>query len=165
MKRSGPLKRTPMKRWRKPKRTAREALLSQAWFEAVVTRAGSALIAAGEQGAIVIQAHHVIPQQVLRRRARELGLAEATLVWDKRVGVRVSDRRHQRHHSGHEPIRRAELDERLLGGILEFAREYGLEEWFDRHYPAMCPDCKQAVATHALYKENRCPVVVFRPTV
>lgn len=163
MKRSGPLKRTPMKKWRKPKRTAHEASMSMSWHDQVLAALYPLLQTAGGDLSVP-QAHHVILQQTLRARARALDLPESLLVWDTRVGMKVSARRHARHHSGHEPITRVEL-ELHAPDVFGFAREYGLEAWLDRHYPVMCPDCKHPVATHEMYRSGRCPVVVFRPTV
>lgn len=75
--------------------------------------------------------HHVIPQQTLRNHADVRRVKPWILVWDPRVGIKVSKRRHERHHSGHEPIRRDELPAR----VFEFAEEMGLGWYLDRHYP------------------------------
>jgi hypothetical protein len=78
-----------------------------------------------------VEAHHVVFQQVCRRRARELGLPEAQLVWDERNGMPLPRERHARFHRGSQVIW---IDE-LPPAALEFAREYGLEWWLERRYP------------------------------
>ncbi len=134
MKRPGsPRRRTPLRPSRRRATSVKELRESAAWRQLVLAR-GPWLRAAGEwpvHEALSMQAHHVVPQQTLRDRARIIGVPAPELLWDGRVGVAVSKRRHERHHSGHEPIRRDELPEQ----VFDFAEEYGLGWYLDRHYP------------------------------
>lgn len=109
---------------RAKRRTADQVAESLLWHREVVAR-GPCLRTKGDVGGVVAQAHHVIPQQVLRRHRAPL--------WDQRIGISVSARRHARHHSGHEPIAWTEIDPQRRYFIKRYAVEYGLEPWLERH--------------------------------
>lgn len=84
-----------------------------------------------DSGSPDTQAHHVIPQQTLRRRARDLGVDANLLLWDRRNGVELTRRRHERHHSGHEPLTGADVP----ASVFEFAEQFGLGWWLEKHLP------------------------------
>lgn len=134
----GPLRRRKGLTSRPRRRTPAEKEASTIWRELVVASRPAVFTALeleerarGERRFAIVLAHHIILQQVLRRRARDLGVPPKLLVCDVRVGMPASKRRHERHHSGHEPI----LREELPAAVFEFAAEWGLTEWLDRHYP------------------------------
>lgn len=133
MKRSGPLKRR-----RKAKRTRIEQTASERWIAEVKRQ--PVLISATQPSEFLMGwhtvGHHIIPQQTLNDWLDEilepLSTDErAAILWDVRNGLHVSNRRHQRHHSGHEPIPRSALP----AGVFEFADEFGFDWYLDRHYP------------------------------
>lgn len=134
MKRGGEIKR------RASRRTPEQVAAAMAWHRE--TLAQPEVICTAEDETLswttrraLAQAHHVIPQQTLRRKARDLGLDEDALVWDARVGVRLSKRRHERHHSAVEPLRWNELPADRQYFLKMFAIKYGLEDWLARHVP------------------------------
>lgn len=103
------------------------------WRESVLRSAQSPLRSTQDpEGWLRVEAHHCITQQQLRRRARDLGLEPHVLLWDARVGVAVTERRHARHHARSEPILRAELP----ASVFVFAEEYDLMAYVDRVYPS-----------------------------
>lgn len=71
-----------------------------------------------------LDAHHAIPQQVLRKHALHEHL------WDVRNGISVCRHAHEQHHSRYRPIPFSCLPERTL----EFAREFGFTEYLQRMY-------------------------------
>jgi hypothetical protein len=80
-----------------------------------------------------LQAHHVVPQQAIRRAAVELGLDDrqlASLITDPRNGVAVCRRHHDRH-----TLARRRLPLSLIGRKhRQFAAELGLERLIDKTY-------------------------------
>lgn len=125
-----------MKRSRPRRRTATEKERSDAWHDGVLALPEPTLMSVEDdpgRSFVIVRCHHIVLQQVLRRRAQELELPPHLLLWDLRVGMKVSDRRHERHHSPGrlEPILRASLP----GRVFEFCDEFGLTVWLDRHYP------------------------------
>jgi hypothetical protein len=72
-----------------------------------------------------LQAHHIIPQQTLRKHGHGDKLG------DRRNWVYLCRRHHRRHHSGHQRLPR----EALRQETLDFAEETGLSWYLDRHYP------------------------------
>lgn len=73
----------------------------------------------------VLQSHHVLTQQALRKRGLE------HLRWDVRNGVCVCEGAHRRHTLALERI----PYEALPPAALEFADEVGLGWMIDRYYP------------------------------
>mgnify|MGYP001602712452 CR=1 FL=1 len=73
-------------------------------------------------------AHHVIPQQMCRRR----GIP----VWDHRNGIALCKRTHDRHHSRLELIPYSVLP----SSVLEFAAEHELGWYLERFYPTTDAD-------------------------
>ncbi len=128
------MKRSPIKRARAKRRTPEQVAASMLWHREVM-RQGYALLADGETVAVRFHAHHVIPQQTLRRKAYDLGKPEDDLVWDARVGVPMSERRHALHHAGIEPLRWNHLPEQRRYYLQMFAVENELEPWLERHVP------------------------------
>jgi hypothetical protein len=128
VKRGGAIKR------KAKRRTPEEIAESLAWHMEVMRQTGD-ILTAGDTYPLVLHAHHIIPQQTLRRRAREIGVREGELLWDARNGVPMSPRRHERHHTGLEPLRWDELPERRRYYAQMFAVSYGLEPWLERHMP------------------------------
>lgn len=125
---------------RASRRTPEQVAAAMAWHRE--TLAQPVTICADDDDTLAIavrrydvQAHHVIPQQTLRRKARDLGLDEDALVWDARVGVPLSRHRHERHHSAVEPLRWDELPADRQYFVKMFAIRYGLEGWLARHVP------------------------------
>lgn len=99
-----------------------------AWKMHVTRRSEGRCVVSGEAAA---HAHHVLPQQLLRRRARELAVDPAWLLWDVRNGIAVSEDTHRRHHNGRAPIPRSVLPQ----CVFDFAEEFGLSWWLERHAP------------------------------
>jgi hypothetical protein len=102
--------------------------LAAAWKAAVVHRGSRCLMCGGRAE---LQAHHVIGQQVLRRYARELKLKRATaqrVLWDRRNGVPVCRRCHERHTCAYVRIPRARLPNFVFAYVAELdARTPGRE--------------------------------------
>lgn len=92
---------------------------------------------------VPVDAHHVIPQRLIRRYVGGLGLDEADtilllrrLLWDKRNRLPL-DRR------CHDMLERSQV--RLSGDLVgepmrEFARELGLDWWLEKHTEAVGPE-------------------------
>ena len=117
-----------MKRGRKAARSEDERLASEVWYR-LVTRRGVCVVC-GKAGRL--QSHHVLPQQFLRRLARDLGVEAARLLWDERNGLALCVACHAGHHSRLRPIRRDVLPRPAF----EFARRWGCGWKLDRLYPA-----------------------------
>lgn len=113
----------------KPKRRKRtDPAVTEAWYVAVLAKTPvlfASTETASASAVLARQCHHIVNRQACRKH----GAPE----WDARNGVPVSKRRHERHHSRVEPIRRNELP----GEVFEFAEEHGLGAWLDRMYPAV----------------------------
>lgn len=150
-----PVPKPERKRKAAPKRRKVDLETSAAWHQAVLHKRDAALWAAQEReeyelvagpglplftdadGAVLIDTgplhknprpylvgHHIILQQHCRRHDVPL--------WDVRNGVPLTKRRHEGHHSRHEPIQRAELPDE----IYEFLDDYPmLRRYFDKTYP------------------------------
>jgi hypothetical protein len=71
------------------------------------------------------EAHHILYQQELRKHGH------SDLLWDLRNRLVVEYRKHERHHSGAEPIKMSELS---LENV-QFAEELGLYWLLVKHYP------------------------------
>jgi hypothetical protein len=69
-------------------------------------------------------AHHVVPQQVLRRLAPQA-------LWSPLSGVGVCSDAHRQHHNRVRPIRRAELP----AVVVEYLIRQGFGPYLERHYP------------------------------
>lgn len=91
---------------------------------------------------LVVRAHHVVRQQLVRRRVAELAHTETLTaaesaallerwLWDVRNGLGVCEGAHRRHHSRRAPIGRWLLP----AAVFEFADELGLGYVLDREYP------------------------------
>jgi hypothetical protein len=95
------------------------------WRDAVLER---------DQGCVVhvnpadcdegFDAHHVVPQQRLRREAPEL-------LWEPEAGVGVCGLAHRQHHSCVRRIRWQELP----ASVRAFLRAAGFGAYLQRHYP------------------------------
>jgi hypothetical protein len=68
-------------------------------------------------------AHHVIPQQTLRRTHPEI-------LWHPLVGVGLCGKAHRQHHAGHNPLTMGELP----ASVRSFLRSKGFQWYLDRHY-------------------------------
>lgn len=71
-----------------------------------------------------LQAHHVIPQQTLRKAGRH------DLLWDPANGMTVCYRAHRRDHSGHEKIPFMAIPTRCL----RFAADHGFADVLAHRY-------------------------------
>lgn len=114
--------------WKPPprvKRTAtRPSVESKAWREAILDR---------DQGCVVHanpadcgegwQAHHVVPQQVLRRERAEA-------IWNPLSGMCVCGLVHRQHHAGRVPI----PYEAIPLAVRSFLAEQGFGGYLFRHY-------------------------------
>ncbi len=70
--------------------------------------------------------HHVVYAQTLRHH----GLADHE--WNIRNRMVLTRERHAEHHSGERPIPKSGLPREAL----DFAKQHGLMEWIDQHYPS-----------------------------
>lgn len=82
-----------------------------------------------------LQAHHIVRQQVLRRRAAELGIPEHRLLWDERIGLPLCaepapHRCHSRHDLAVKRLPRSVIPPEAW----EFADEHGLRWAIEREY-------------------------------
>lgn len=69
-------------------------------------------------------AHHVVPQQELRRTAPDA-------IWHPLSGVGLCGKAHRRHHSGYELI----AFDLLPLAVVDFLSGLGYSEYLLRHYP------------------------------
>lgn len=99
-----------------------------AWRAAVLAQGRARCAVCGSTRAV--QAHHVIRQQHLRRRSRELGVPAAVLLCDPRVGMPVCDSCHAAHHAAARRIPRALVPV----ATVEFVLEVGLGWLLNREY-------------------------------
>lgn len=117
---------------RKPKRrTVLEADAQKEFRRSVLASRPALRCSSAHDDGWPIDPHHAIPEQRLRRHARTLGVPEYVLAYDPRIGLPVTRRRHERHHSGIEPICRDELPREVFA----FAHKWALTHVLDRIYP------------------------------
>lgn len=121
MKRSGKLRQ-------RPKRRSVEEKNASEWWGIGSLLPGQAIprksVTESDTWAILSpQRHHPVPRSICRKN----GAPE----WDPRNRVLVTRRRHERHHSGHETLHASELPP----SVREFATEFGLLPWCERHIP------------------------------
>jgi hypothetical protein len=80
-----------------------------------------------------MDAHHIIPVQVLRRMAATNGYDFEVVRWDNRNRLGLCRQCHGDHHSG-----KAKLPKSLLWRkaplVFKFAEQYGLSNVIDRYY-------------------------------
>lgn len=76
------------------------------------------------------QAHHVLPQQFMRRN----GLG--ALLWDPRLAVGLCAKAHRQHHNG---VRRLRLSE-IPAEVVRFIHGLGHSPYLERHYLAFDRD-------------------------
>lgn len=76
--------------------------------------------------AVHVDAHHVIPEQTLRRNGLD------AYVMDTRNRLSLCRTHHRRHHDATRRLRRSELPD----SVFEFARETGMGWWLEKHYGA-----------------------------
>lgn len=114
----------------KPKRrTEAQVLDAKAWRGAVLSKRTAVLWTAEDYPVIAegkmprLHPHHI----VTRAECKKHGVTE----WDVRNGVPVSERRHARHHSRHEPIHLSELPDEVYGFLADYP---ALKPYFDRTY-------------------------------
>ncbi len=69
------------------------------------------------------QAHHVVPQQVLRRE-------RPGILWDVSAGIGVCGLAHRQHHARTRPIALSEIPP----SVVAFLRSHGFADYLDRHY-------------------------------
>ncbi len=72
-----------------------------------------------------LQAHHVIPQQKLRRNRPEA-------LWNPLSGMLVCGLAHRQHHNRVRPI----LFHEIPPAVIEYLTELGFGWYLERHYPA-----------------------------
>jgi hypothetical protein len=120
------MKRSELRRGRRRKATDRER--SEAWARHAQSKPCALC------GSRLVQGHHVITQQELRRIARSKGLDVDRLLWDRRNCLALCQRHHDAHHSWSH---RLTLDLVLAKcpKVAQFARELDLEWWLERNYP------------------------------
>lgn len=116
------MKRSYIKRGRRPRRTAEEMVASAAWHLEVMRASDGRCVVTGEKAE---ECHHVLSQMALKKRGLHAHL------WDARNGIALTTRIHARHTTRIAPI---PLD-LLPKPALEFARELGLEHLIERAYP------------------------------
>lgn len=114
----------------RPKRRTEGAVLdAKAWRVAVLSKRNSVIWTAEDYEVIAsgamprLHAHHI----VTKGECKKHGAPE----FDRRNGVPVSERRHARHHSRHEPIHRSELPDEIYGFLTDYP---ALKTYFDRTY-------------------------------
>ena len=135
--RSGGLKRTPLKRGKslraQPQEplTADQADLRAAWIKAVVPRRARCAVC-GEKGrrGDPLQGHHVAEQQVLENRAKDLGLDPEQIVWDPDAGMPVHRSEHEAHTNGSHRLPRSSVP----GNCLAYLTALNLAWVLDRKY-------------------------------
>lgn len=129
------MKRSPLRR--KPKRRSeQERTASEAWQRAIFA---TGFVLGCDDPAhedryphrhdtphyVLREAHHTIYRQKVPKEA----------AWDPRNGIAVSEERHRRIHNGREPVRWDELSPERQAALREFAAEYSLTPWLERHLP------------------------------
>jgi hypothetical protein len=83
-----------------------------------------------------LDAHHVVPKEILKRVERERRLAPGTLVWDPANGIALcSEQTEERCHARHTLAVRRVPRSRLPNRALRFAAKLGLSHVIERHYP------------------------------
>jgi hypothetical protein len=145
MKRVGQAPRTkPLKRSPRRRLSPAERALAARWF-AIVSEPGRCAVCGatendrGEDGRrklIVLQGHHVIPQQVMRQLEQRLHLDEGCLVWAPEIGMLVctgpdSNRCHDRHTLAVKRIPRSCVP----ADALLVASALNLDRLIERQYP------------------------------
>ncbi len=114
-----------------------------ATFERVVKRSGRCA-ACGQRARnprVELDAHHIIPKEILKRIERQTGAPAGSLVWDPVNGMPLcsqitENRCHPRHTVKFKPVLRARIPEPAL----RFAANLGLTHVIERHYPNDHPD-------------------------
>lgn len=143
LKRTGGLKRTPMKRGasslkrtamkRKPPTplTPEQRQRRADWFAAVVPK-GAVCAVCGKRGrpGNPLQGHHVAEQQVLERRAKDLGLDPEEVVWNPDAGMPVHKGRHEQHTNASKRLPRSSVP----GNCLAYLATLNLTSILDRKY-------------------------------
>lgn len=132
-----PSKRTAPTRPATPKMSPEEQRAA-ATFERVVKRTGRCA-ACGHRARhprVELDAHHVIPKEILKRIERQTGTPAGSLVWDPDNGMPLcsqmtENRCHPRHTVKFKPVPRARIPEPAL----RFAEKLGLIHLIERHYP------------------------------
>lgn len=82
----------------------------------------------------VVDAHHVIYQQLLKRLARSRAIQPDHLLWDLRNGLPVCRHHHAAHHAARDSIPLSVVLENVPG-VLHLARELDLTWWLEHQYP------------------------------
>lgn len=122
----------PKGRVRRPLTTKHRAVIdrqaSEAWAKGVRSKP------CVRCGAWHAQGHHILSQQALRRRAKELGIDAQSILWDERNRLALCPRCHAAHHLYAKRITRAMLEQHAPK-VAQFARELGLDWLLDRDYP------------------------------
>lgn len=87
----------------------------------------------GMCGKKAVQGHHIIPQHILKREAKDRGYKLGKVKWDQRNYFPMCQQDHMNHHAYVEGSRipRSYLPEE----VFEFAEEYGLTVFLDMEYP------------------------------
>lgn len=108
--------------------------LSGAWFKAVVFR-GAVCIVCGDKK--TLQGHHVISQRAIKDLAKELRWSNEKLqavLWDRRNGVPLCSRCHERHESAYRRIPRYLLPSSVYRFVHEIDDAAGREVFLARLY-------------------------------
>lgn len=92
---NGLARRSPPRAKPKPKREEREIRLSRIFWEVVTGKGRKRCVRCGS--AWHIQAHHVVSQQAIRKRCRELGIDPVEPLWDPRNGMCLCEHCHMNH--------------------------------------------------------------------
>lgn len=122
------MKRTALKRQRKPPMSASEREMAAAWARGGQTKACVVCRARNPSG------HHIVTQQRLKAKASEMGVPAHRLLWDRRNRLWLCERHHLAHHDRSKPIT-WELLQRHAPKVFQFVRELDLEPWLERRYP------------------------------
>jgi hypothetical protein len=128
VKRSAPLRRTPLKRRRKPKRSTESIAASLKWYLGAFARADGKSQLSGKPGE---QVHHIAYAQTLRRVAKDHGVDPDVLLWDPRNAMLLTTWEHERHHNRTRPI----LLHELPRDVWAFAEEWRLVDYLRARYP------------------------------
>lgn len=132
-----PSKRTAPTRRAAPKMSTEERRAA-ATFERVVKRTGRCA-ACGHRARdprVELDAHHIVPKEILKRIERQTGVPAGSLVWDPVNGMPLcsqmtENRCHPRHTVKFKPVPRT----RIPKPALRFAEKLGLMHVIERHYP------------------------------